>query len=200
LDLWGINICLNIKNYFYLYGLTVAAVIAVIVYLWLSNYKNIRNKFFEKFATIPILGYFFRFSKLKWYLYEMSILTSAGITFEKIVKYLLDNTKNDFFKNKWAIVYLHISSGSSLTDSFAASDLLRPEDLDRISAAEVGGGLDDAMMQISDEYADIVELQVKVLNKSLNYAALILIMAFIVFIVVGIYLPMIKGAISLSGT
>lgn len=194
-----ISIFMNIRNYFYIYGGFIAGAIIVLLYLWLSNYRGVRTKFFEKVATIPIIGYFFRFSYLKWYLYEMSVLISAGKTYDSIVKYLMDSAKIEFFKDRWTVVYLHLAKGFTLFESFKVSDLLRPEDLDRVSAAEIGGGVDNAMMQISKEYEEIVDLQMKVINKILNYSVLLMIAAFIVFVVLGIYLPMIRGVMSISG-
>jgi len=190
---------LNIKHYFILYGAAILCVIVFLAYLWLSNFKNIRGKFFENLATIPIIGYFFRFSYLKWYLYEYSIMLSAGKVHSAIVKYLLDNSRNDFFRGRWTIIYLYLSKGSTLTEAFSSSDMLRPEDLDRISAAEVGGGIDEAMLIISDEYEQIVDIQAKVIGKATNYLVLIIIAVFIIFLFAGIYLPMMNGMINMAG-
>ncbi len=190
---------MNIKHYFILYGAVIAVIIGFLVYLWLSNYKNIRGRFYEKLATFPIVGYFFRFSYLKWYLYEFSILVSSGEVYGRIVKYLLDNARNDFFKDKWTVVYLYLSGGSTLTDALNASDLLRPEDLDRIASAEAGGGIDDAMMTISSEYEAVVELQMKVISKAANYLVLIFIAFFIILMFAGIYMPMMTGLMGAAG-
>ncbi len=194
-----INLFMGIKNYFVLYGLGIVITVAVLLYLWLSNFKQIRNKSYDRMATIPIIGYFFRFSYLKWYMYEVSILITSGKTFESIIKQLLDNMKNEFFKNKFTIIYLYLSTGNTLTESLSVSDLLRPEDLDRVASAEIGGTLDETFMLISQEYEEIIELQMKVINKTLNYLALLFIAGFIIFIFIGIYLPMIQGMMSIQG-
>ena len=190
---------MNIKHYFALYGLTIVVITGFLAYIWISNYKGIRGKVYENMAGFPGIGYFFRFSYLKWYLYEYSILLSAGKTHASIVKYILDNARNDFFRGKFKTIYTHLLGGATLYTSFSASDLLRPEDLDRISSAEVGGGIDETMLLISQEYEDIVNLQMKVIGKVANYLTLIFIAGFIIFMFAGIYMPMMTGMMGMAG-
>lgn len=190
---------MNIKHYFVLYGLTIAIILGVLAYIWISNYKDIRGGFYKRLAATPGIGYFFRFSYLKWYLYEYSILLSAGKTHMAIVKYLLDNARNDFFKQKFTVIYSYLSNGSTLTESLSSSDLLRPEDLDRISSAETGGGIDETMLLISEEYDEVVNLQMKLIGKITNYLVLLIIAVFIIFMFAGIYMPMMEGMMGMAG-
>ena len=190
---------MNIKRYFALYGLFILVIIGVLAYIWFSNYKDVRGGFYKKLAATPGIGYFFRFSYLKWYLYEYSILLSAGKTHMAIVKYLLDNARNDFFKDKFTVIYSYLSNGSTLTESLNGSDLLRPEDLDRLSSAEAGGGIDETMLLISEEYEEVVNLQMKLIGKITNYIVLLIIAGFIVFMFGGIYIPMLEGMMGMAG-
>ena len=190
---------MNIKRYFALYGLFILVIIGVLAYIWFSNYKDVRGNFYKRLAATPGVGYFFRFSYLKWYLYEYSILLSAGKTHMAIVRYLLDNARNDFFKDKFTVIYSYLSNGSTLTESLNGSDLLRPEDLDRLSSAEAGGGIDETMLLISEEYEEVVNLQMKLIGKITNYIVLLIIAGFIVFMFGGIYIPMLEGMMGMAG-
>ena len=190
---------MNINHYFIVYSLTILIIVGILAYIWISNYKDIRGKFYKRLAATPGIGYFFRFSYLKWYLYEYSVLLSAGKTHASIVKYLLDNAKNDFFKDKFIVIYSYLLNGSTLTESFNSSDLLRPEDLDRISSAEIGGGIDDTMRLISEEYDEIVNIQVKLIGKIANYLMLLVIAGFIILMFGGIYMPIMQGLMGMAG-
>ncbi|MHB8231503.1 MAG: type II secretion system F family protein [bacterium] len=194
-----INLFLNLKHWFLLYSSGTGIILACLIGVWFTDYKGARTKIYEFIAGLPGIGYFFRFSNLKWYLYEFSILISSGQTFQYTVQYLDDHTQNEFFKNKFRIINLYLSQGQTVTESLNASDLLRPEDLDRVASGEIAGNLDEVFMILSKEYEEITELQIKVINKIINYGALFLIAAFIILIFTGIYLPMIKAMVSLSG-
>jgi type II secretory pathway component PulF len=190
---------MNINHYFAIYGLTILIIVGILAYIWISNYKDVRGKFYKRLAATPGIGHFFRFSYLKWYLYEYSVLLSAGKTHASIVKYLLDNAKNDFFKDKFTVIYSYLLNGSTLTEGLNSSDLLRPEDLDRISSAEVGGRIDETMLLISEEYEEVVNLQMKLIGKIANYVMLVVIAGFIVFMFAGIYAPMMQGLMGMAG-
>ncbi|MHB1546988.1 MAG: type II secretion system F family protein, partial [bacterium] len=120
--LFVINLFASLRRFFMVYtGLLLIASISLL-YIWITNWKNIRHRVFNKLATLPVIGFFFKFNYLRWYFYQFSVLLSAGQTPLSIMDYLRKTTSNEYFQNKFDIIYANLIAGGSLADAFAASE------------------------------------------------------------------------------
>lgn len=197
--LFTLNLFANIKEFYFIYLGTAVFIAGILVYLWLSNFKMIREKVFKKLADIPVAGHFFKFNFLRWYFYQFSVLISAGHTYTGILEYFKNITKNEYFKAKFDLIYSNLVAGKMLNESFSAAEILRPEDLDSIYTAEVSGTLDETMMTLSEAYRALSDMEIKVITKVLNGLVVAIVVFFILFIFLSVYLPMIMGVVSLPG-
>ena len=195
--LFVINLFADLRRFFMVYAGLLLIASASILYIWFANWKNIRQRVFNKLAAIPVIGFFFKFNYLRWYFYQFSVLFSAGQTPQSIMDYLRKTTKNEYFHNKFGIIYAHLIAGGSLADAFAESELLRPEDLDVIHTSEIAGRLDDTTMRLSERYKDITDTEVKVITKTLSMAAMAIVVVFILILVISVLFPMYSGITSL---
>lgn len=197
--LFVINFFAWLKNYYFYYTTLLVLLSGTFYYFFILDRWQIKTKFFNMLAEIPVIGSLFQFEFLRYFAYEFSVLTSAGTTPATILKFLRDGTSNSFYRQKIGLAYAHVDFGYSLWESFQVAGFLRPQDIYFISSAEASGSLDSAFMELSKTYESLFELEVKIFRKvltGLSFAAVIL---FIFLIFGGVYLPMIKGMLSMRG-
>ena len=194
-----INTFAFLKNtYFYYTGLF-AVLVLTFFYFFILNKNNARTKFFNALAQIPIAGALFQFEFLRYFMYEFSLFISSGTDIMQIIKFLKENTINDFYKSKLEIVYLHVITGYSLTESFNIAGFLRPQDIYYLDSAEKSGDLEAATMELSKTYGELFEFEMKIFKNALTIISVALVVVFILIIFLSVYLPLIKGMISLTG-
>ena len=197
--LFVIDMFAFLKAYYFYYTGALVLLAGVFYYFFILDKWQIKTKFFNALAQIPVVGSLFQFEFLRYFAYEFGVLISAGETPATIMKFLKDGTSNDFYRQKIGLAYAHVAYGYSLWESFQAAGFLRPQDIYFISSAEHSGSLDSAFMELSKTYESLFELEVKIFRKILTGLSFAVIILFIFFIFGGIYLPMIKGMLSMRG-
>lgn len=197
--LFVINFFAWLKKYYFYYTGILILLIGIFYYFFVLDKWQIKTKFFNMLAEIPVAGSLFQFEFLRYFTYEFSVLTAAGTTPATILKFLRDGTSNSFYRRKIGTAYAHVDFGYSLWESFQVAGFLRPQDIYFISSAEQSGSLDSAFMELSKTYESLFELEVKIFRKTLTVLSFIVIILFIFLIFGGVYLPMIKGMLSMRG-
>ena len=193
-----INLFALLRKYYIFYTSIFIAGCILLFYFFILNKYNLRIKIFNGLATIPIIGDLFQFEFLRYFMYQFSLLISSGANIRGIIAFFKDNTKNDFYRNKLEVIYLHLMSGYSLAKSFEIASFLKVEDIYFIDSAERSGLLDEATMDLSKTYNEYFELEMKIFRNALSGIAVALVVVFILVMFAAVYLPMINGMTSLA--
>ena len=193
-----INLFTLLRKYYFFYTAVFIAACILLFYFFVLNKYNLRTKIFNGLASIPIVGELFQFEFLRYFMYQFSLLISSGADIRGIISFFKDNTKNDFYKNKLEVIYLHLMSGYGLAKSFEIASFLRVEDIYFIDSAERAGSLDEATMDLSKTYSEYFDIEMKLFRNALSGIAVALVVVFILIMFTGVYLPMVNGMVSLA--
>ena len=177
------------------YGLFVLLGIALIVFLFMHQYKsNERFKYrVDKILVNPkfyLIHKIIFFSTMHKYTLVFGELVKSGIPVSEALGTAVDMVDNAYIKEKLLSVNANIARGISLSDAFAQTELFENMLLQMIRAGEQGGQLDAMLGKVTEYYdarfQDIIDNLAAYIEPIMLFfiAGLVLLMA------LGIFMPM----------
>jgi type IV pilus assembly protein PilC len=109
---------------------------------------------------------------------QFATMINSGLSLLRALNILADQTENKLLAQVLGEVRLDIETGSSLSASMAkhSPDIFPPLMVNMTKAGEVGGFLDNVMLQIAENYESEVKLRSKV-KSAMTYPVVVFVMA-----------------------
>lgn len=165
-----------------------------------SDLFGIKNRMARIILNIPQLRNSINYGYLNWFFYQFSLMISSGITLASIFAYFKKNTGNAYFKEKFELVHLKLTEGSTLRDALSEADFLNEEAVEAIEYAEISGFLPEAIIKLSEEYKNRSEDFLRLFTKTLFFSAMALVVVFLFIMFFSLLLPLINGMVSLPNS
>ncbi len=181
----------SISQFLVRYGLFVAAavvVVAIAVRKWMvspaGHAKTDRWK-----LKIPVAGKIFHDTAVARFCRVLGTLLRNGVPLLTALRISSESTGNQLLQQIVMQSVETISSGESLSQPLAASGLIPPPIMAMISVAEEANTLDVVLVRIADRIDQRIEQQLDMMVSLVEPAMLLFIGGMVLFIIVGILLP-----------
>ena len=147
--------------------------------LWADRWK----------LKIPLAGIIFHESAISRFCRVLGTLLRNGVPILKSLKISSDSSGNRLLSSAIAESAEHISAGELLSQPLAASRLIPAPVMAMIRVAEESNSLDDVLIKIANRMDQKIQRRLDVMVRMIEPVMLLLIGAMVMFIIVGILLP-----------
>ncbi|HHD75578.1 MAG TPA: type II secretion system F family protein [Campylobacterales bacterium] len=186
---------LFLENILNNYGLYVLAGIALIVFIFIRQYKR-DEKFKYKVDKILVHPKFYLihkiifFSTMHKYTLVFGELVKSGIPVSEALDTAVDMVDNAYIKEKLLTVNANIARGISLSDAFEQTELFENMLLQMIRAGETGGQLDAMLGKVTEYYDSRFQDIIDNLAAYIEPIMLFFIAGLVLLMALGIFMPM----------
>ncbi|WP_196598473.1 type II secretion system F family protein [Pectinatus frisingensis] len=184
---------LTIKNYGLLMTLFTILTFLCCKILYESSPRR-QNIFHLLIFKIPLLGRLLLNITLLQLCSALSIMIASGITIDKALSIITDNTPNICFRQILNKAQLGIQKGHSLSAALSGSDLIPPLFMQMLTIGEKSGNLAQLMNDTAEFYQNDTDLLYKRIIALAEPCMIIIISIFIGIFVAAIALPMFEAA------
>ncbi len=135
------------------------------------------NSGLKKEIALPRLGGKVKLKELAVFSRQFATMINSGLSMLRALSILEEQQPNKAFAEVIGELRSDVESGSALSNSMAKHpDIFQPLMINMIRAGEVGGFLDQVLIQIADNYEAEVKLRGKV-KSAMTYPVAVLVMA-----------------------
>jgi type IV pilus assembly protein PilC len=135
------------------------------------------NSGLKKEINLPRLGGKVKLKELAVFSRQFSTMINSGLSMLRALSILEEQQPNKAFAEVISELRAEVEGGSALSNSMAKHpDIFQPLMINMIRAGEVGGFLDQVLIQIADNYEAEVKLRGKV-KSAMTYPVAVLVMA-----------------------
>lgn len=138
---------------------------------------------------LPILGLVFHDAAVSRACRVLGTLLRNGVPLLKSLKISSASTGNCLLEDAMLRSADNITSGDTLSKPLAASGLIPPQIMAMIRVAEESNTLDEVLVKIADRIDTRIERRLEVLVRMLEPIMLIIIGCMVMFVIVGVLLP-----------
>jgi type II secretory pathway component PulF len=138
---------------------------------------------------LPILGHVFHDAAVSRACRVLGTLLRNGVPLLKSLKISSTSTGNSLLEDAMLRSADNITSGDTLSKPLAASGLIPPQIMAMIRVAEESNTLDEVLVKIADRIDTRIERRLEVLVRMLEPIMLIIIGCMVMFVIVGVLLP-----------
>jgi type II secretory pathway component PulF len=138
---------------------------------------------------LPILGKIFHDAAVSRACRVLGTLLRNGVPLLKSLKISSSSTGNSLLEDAMLKSADNVTSGDSLSKPLAASGLIPPQIMAMIRVAEESNTLDEVLVKIADRIDTRIERRLEVLVRMLEPIMLIVIGCMVMFVIVGVLLP-----------
>ena len=184
------------KNYGIQILLLIITALIMIKFVW-RKWKH-QYAIYMAIFKIPLLGKLVIETILLQLCNEIAVMTSSGITIDKIITVVLDNSPNICFERALKDAQADIQKGHSLSFSLAKSKLFPPLFMQMLTAGETSGNLSHMMNDAAGFYQNSVDMLYKRIVAISEPCMIIVISIFIGTFVAAIAVPMLDAASGVS--
>ena len=184
------------KNYGIQILLLIITALIMIKFVW-RKWKH-QYAIYMAIFKIPLLGQLVIETILLQLCNEIAVMTSSGITIDKIITVVLDNSPNICFERALKDAQADIQKGHSLSFSLAKSKLFPPLFMQMLTAGETSGNLSHMMNDAAGFYQNSVDMLYKRIVAISEPCMIIVISIFIGTFVAAIAVPMLDAASGVS--
>jgi general secretion pathway protein F/type IV pilus assembly protein PilC len=184
-------ILISTSNVLVRYGLFIAGgvvAIAMLVKNWMSTEggRAITDRVKLK---IPVVGRIFHGAAVARFCRVLGTLLRNGVPLLTALRISSESTGNQLLQKAVLNSVETISSGDSLSRPLAASGLIPPPVMAMISVAEEANTLDVVLVRIADRIDQRIERQLDMMVRMVEPVMLLVIGGMVLFIIVGVLLP-----------
>ena len=189
------QVLLFLENILSNYGLYVLGGFALIVFMFLRQYKN-DKKFKYKVDKVLVHPKFYLihkiifFSTMHKYTLVFGELVKSGIPVSEALDTAVDMVDNAYIKEKLLSVNANIARGISLSDAFDQTELFENMLLQMIRAGETGGQLDAMLLKVTEYYDSRFQDLIDNLASYIEPIMLFFIAGLVLLMALGIFMPM----------
>ncbi|MCA9131809.1 MAG: type II secretion system F family protein [Planctomycetales bacterium] len=137
----------------------------------------------------PMLGAIFHDAAVSRACRVLGTLLRNGVPLLKSLKISSGSTGNRLLEEAMLKSAENVTAGDSLSKPLAASGLIPPQIMAMIRVAEESNTLDEVLVRIADRIDNRIERRLEVLVKMIEPLMLILIGSMVMFVIVGVLLP-----------
>jgi len=124
----------------------------------------------------------------------LGTLISSGVPILQALNIVRDTSGNEVFSRAISAVHDSIREGESIAAPLQTSKIFPPMVINMIDVGEETGALDSMLMKIADTYEEEVDIAVSGLTSLLEPVIIVVMGVVVGFIVVSLFLPMVKMA------
>jgi type II secretory pathway component PulF len=146
---------------------------------WLDRFK----------LRLPILGQVFHDAAVSRACRVLGTLLRNGVPLLRSLKISSESTGNILLAEAMMKSADNVTSGDTLSKPLAASGLIPPQVMAMIRVAEESNTLDEVLVKIADRIDTKIERRLEVLVRMLEPIMLIIIGCMVMFVIVGVLLP-----------
>ena len=145
------------------------------------------NSGMKKELTIPGFGAKVKLKDLAVTSRQFATMINSGLSLLRALSILVDQTENPLLQKTLRDVRIEVEQGSSLSDSLAKHPkVFPPLMINMIKAGEVGGFLDQTLLQIAENYEAEVKLRGKI-KSAMTYPVVVFFIAMLAVMVMLIF-------------
>ncbi|MFW6171775.1 MAG: type II secretion system F family protein [Planctomycetota bacterium] len=173
------------------YGIFVAAAIAALAMAfrkWMLTPAGRKATDHWK-LKIPVAGKIFHDTAVARLCRVLGTLLRNGVPILTALRISSESTGNQLLQNAVMKSVETISSGESLSRPLAVSGLIPPPVMAMIGVAEEANTLDQVLVRIADRMEERIERQLEMMVRMIEPIMLLIIGALVMFIIVGVLLP-----------
>jgi type II secretory pathway component PulF len=173
------------------YGIFVAAGLAVVGF---GLFRVLRSQAGRRWLDraklkAPLLGGIFHDAAVSRACRVLGTLLRNGVPLLKSLKISSSSTGNSLLEEVMLKSAENITAGDSLSKPLAASGLIPPQIMAMIRVAEESNSLDEVLVKIADRIDNRIERRLEVLVRMIEPMMLVLIGGMVMFVIVGVLLP-----------
>lgn len=180
----------QLKNIWWMAALGIIAFI--IAYKIFTSNKFGRNTMDRFFISLPVLGDVIRKSSISRFTRTLGTLIASGVPILDALNIVRNAISNSVISDAITKVYESIREGESIADPLAKSGEFDDIVINMIDVGEETGELDKMLTKIADNYDEEVDVLVGSLMTLMEPALIIFLGGTVGFIVVALFMPMIK--------
>ncbi len=137
----------------------------------------------------PMLGSIFHDAAVSRACRVLGTLLRNGVPLLKSLKISSESTGNRLLEEAMVKSAENVTAGDTLSKPLAASGLIPPQIMAMIRIAEESNTLDDVLVKIADRIDNRIERRLEVIVRMIEPLMLILIGSMVMFVIVGVLLP-----------
>ncbi len=188
----------SIVTHWYLY-------IAVPVLIWLAYQWTLRNSAFrfmrDRWALkFPIAGDMTQKAIVSRFSRTLGTLLRSGVPILEGLAIVKESISNAVLQKAVSDVHDSIREGESIAPPLGESGLFDDLVVNMIDVGEATGSLDQMLLKIADTYDNEVDIKVSTLFKAIEPTIIIFLAVVVGFIVMALFLPILKMLNTLGGT
>ena len=157
--------------------------------------KNIIDRFY---MIVPVVGKLIKLSAIAKFTRTLGTLIGAGVPILEAILITRDTVGNFLYENALQKVHDAIREGESFAGPLREAKVCDPIVVNMIDVGEETGDLDKMLMKIADNYDEEVDNAVQALVSMLEPAMVVFLGGMVGFIVVALFLPLVKLIQSVS--
>lgn len=184
-------ILLAMSNVMLKYGILIPVVLFGIgfgISKWLKT--DLGRVTFDRFILkVPVLGSIFHDAAVSRACRILGTMLRNGVPLLKSLRISSESTGNKLLERAMLASAENITSGDTLSKPLAASGLIPPQIMAMIRIAEESNTLDEVLVKISDRIDQRIERRLEVLVRMIEPLMLVLIGGMVMFVIVGVLLP-----------
>lgn len=173
------------------YGLLLPIPIAAIVYGVRRLLRTDSGRLFWDTwrLKIPVMGEIFHDAAVSRACRVLGTLLRNGVPLLKSLRISSESTGNRLLQEVMLQSAANVTTGDTLAKPLAASGLIPPQIMAMIRIAEESNTLDDVLVKIADRIDQRIERRLEVLVRMIEPLMLVLIGGMVMFVIVGVLLP-----------
>ena len=165
-----------------------AAVVAFVLYR-ISHAPTGRRVFDRVKLKTPLVGSIFHDAAVSRACRVLGTMLRNGVPLLRSLRISSESTGNVLLAEAMLKSVDNVTAGDSLSKPLAASGLIPPQVMAMIRVAEESNTLDEVLVKIADRIDNRIERRLEVLVRMIEPMMLILIGAMVMFVIVGVLLP-----------
>ena len=138
---------------------------------------------------IPVMGEIFHDAAVSRACRVLGTLLRNGVPLLKSLRISSESTGNRLLQEVMLQSAANVTTGDTLAKPLAASGLIPPQIMAMIRIAEESNTLDDVLVKIADRIDQRIERRLEVLVRMIEPLMLVLIGGMVMFVIVGVLLP-----------
>lgn len=174
-------------------GIIVGLAISAVLFILWKRTINGRNTIDLVAIHAPVVGGILKKMILSRITRMFSLLLTAGVPIVESLKIAANASGNNLYREKLLLASEDISKGISIAENLADKERMFPEVLvNMIAIGEKTASLDTVMARVASFYDEELEREIKSLSKILEPFILAFIASGAVFMILAVYLPILK--------
>lgn len=186
-----------LRNYFWLFGILVFALILLFRYYYKTG-KG-RETVDGFLLRVPVFGALIKKVAIAKFTRTLGTMISSGVPILESLEIVAKTSGNKIIEKAILKTKMSISEGKTIAEPLGESGLFPPMVVQMVSVGETTGALDSMLSKIADFFDDEVDAAVAALTSLLEPLLMVVLGVIIGSLVVAMYLPIFKMASILGG-